>query len=403
MKISNRVIQISEWYNLKNNITKTVGFKSGDEFRELFSSSVGLHLRSDVPVGVCLSGGLDSSSIVSVLLKDFNKTDLNTFSAIYETGQSADESKYIYEYRPFLSNMFYAYPTHETLNTDLTCFIKAHAEPIPSTGPYAQYKVMELAKGKVVVTLDGQGADEELAGYHYFFGFFFKDLFKKLQLGKLCKEMFHYIVNHHSLYGIKTFLYFLLPEISKTNLRLNEKGYLIPAFANQFKSTNSISWNLYNSNTLNDALLDHFNYKLEHLLKWEDRNSMWFSLEARVPFLDYRLVEKTLATSSNLIIRNGTTKHILRSSMQGILPENIRIRKDKIGFDTPEDLWFKQPWWINLVTEMLESKSFKERTLVNPLIAKSMHSDHISGKINISKEIWKWVNLEMWFREYIDK
>ena len=220
---------------------------------------------------------------------------------------------------------------------------------------------MELARGNVVVTLDGQGADEVLAGYHYFFGFYFKELLKKWRLGKLSSEMFHYLIKHQSTYGLKTFLYFLLSQKSKTDLRVKERKYLNPEFVKKYQYNNSIAGNLYSSKNLKDALINHFEFKLEHLLKWEDRNSMWFSLEARVPFLDYRLVEKTLATSSDLIIKNGMTKNLLRESMIGILPEKIRRRKDKIGFDTPQDEWFREPSWIKLVTDILNSTTFSGR------------------------------------------
>jgi len=394
-------VRIKKWYDLRSNLKEP--FKSPEEFKEMLSSAVGLRMRSDVPVGVCLSGGLDSSSIVSILLKDYEKKDLNTFSAVYEKDQFGDETEYINEYKPFLKNMFFTTPTSETLQADLANFVKAHGEPIPSTSPYAQFKVMELAKGKVVVTLDGQGADEELAGYHYFYGFFFKDLLKHGRLGKLSIEMFQYLIKHHSLYGLKTFLYFLMPEKLKTRLRVNEKGYLNQEFVEKYQSGNSIAGNLYNSGSLHDALLDHFEYKLEHLLKWEDRNSMWFSLEARVPFLDYRLVEKTLATSGDLIIRKGMTKHILRESMKGILPEKIRMRRDKVGFDTPQDEWFKKPMWRNMISEILNSKSFAGRGMINPKAAINLFQSHISGKANVSKEIWKLVQLELWHRQFIDK
>lgn len=400
--IFNLQSSIKKWYDLRERVASTKGFSDPKEFLELFSSAIGLRLRSDVPVGVCLSGGLDSSSIVSILLKDYNKRDLNTFSAVYSKGQAADETQYINEYKPFLNNMFLITPSVETLQTDLTCLIKAHAEPFPTTSPYAQFKVMELAKGKVVVTLDGQGADEELAGYHYFFGFFFKDLLKQGQLGKLSTEMIQYLFKHHSLYGLKNFLFFLLPVKIKTGLRVKEKGYLNIEFVEKYKNYNSIAGNLYNSGSLNDALIDHFEYKLEHLLKWEDRNSMWFSIEARVPFLDYRLVEKTLATPGDMIIKNGITKSLLRQSMLGILPENIRIRKDKIGFETPQDEWFRIPEWNKLISDILNSRSFAERGLVNPKAALAILKDHLSGKKDFSKEIWKWLHLELWFREFID-
>jgi asparagine synthase (glutamine-hydrolysing) len=393
---------IKKWYNLREAINSTKGFSDPMEYRALFSSAIKLRLRSDVPVGVCLSGGLDSSSLVSILLKDFNKNDLNTFSAVYGKGQSGDETEFINEYKSVLKHMYFITPSAETLQSDMSCFIKAHAEPMPSTSPYAQFKVMELARGKVVVTLDGQGADEELAGYHYFFGFYFKDLLKQMRLGKLTGEMCHYILNHHSLFGLETFLYFLLPGSMKTTLRVEEIGYVNKIFANKYKAGNLVADNLYNSESLKDALIDHFEYKLEHLLKWEDRNSMWFSIEARIPFLDYRLVEQTLATSSDMIIKNGVTKHILRSSMKGTLPEKIRNRNSKIGFETPENSWFKEPTWNKMVSEILNSSSFAERGIVNPKETAKMYNMFLSGKKKLSKEIWKLVNLEMWFREFID-
>jgi len=400
LSIQQNQIRIEKWYDLRSNIKSS--FTSSDEFRELLSSAIGLRLRSDVPVGVCLSGGLDSSSIVSILLNDFNKTDLNTFSAVYNKGQTGDETEFINEYRPLLKNMYFTTPDAVSLEDDLVQFVKAHAEPIPSTSPYAQYKVMKLAQGKVVVTLDGQGADEELAGYHYFFGFYFKDLLSTGRISTLLKELYLYMKKHRSSMGIKSFVFFLLPKNIRTKARVNEKGYLNTDFVNLFNKTNSIAGNLYGSVSLNDSLIDHFEFKLEHLLKWEDRNSMWFSLESRVPFLDYRLVEKSLASPGNMKIKNGMTKHILREAMAGILPEKIRLRRDKIGFGTPQDEWLREPSWQNIVNEVLESKSFQSRNFIDSKIAKEQYQKHLSRNINISKEIWKWVHLELWFREFID-
>jgi asparagine synthase (glutamine-hydrolysing) len=392
----------NKWYDLRKQVANTQGFKTSQEFRDIFISAVGLRLRSDVPVGVCLSGGLDSSSIVSVLLQYYDKKDLNTFSAVYNKGQIGDESEYINEYSRFLKNMYYITPNEKSLEEDLIKFVKAHGEPMPGTSPYAQFKVMELAKNKVVVTLDGQGADEELAGYHYFFGFFFKDLLRHGQFIKLIKEMAHYLFKHKSFFGIKSFFYFLLPTKLRTRTRITTNGCLNQEFINRYKNIDNITGNIYGSGSLNEALLDHFEYKLEHLLKWEDRNSMWFSLEARVPFLDHRLVEKVLATSSDLVLQKGMTKHLLRESMKGILPDRIRKRRDKIGFGTPEDEWFRTPLWQRLIMDVITSNSFKERELIDTKKALKKYQDHISGKINASTDIWKWVHLELWFREFID-
>ena len=257
LSIKNSQLSINKWYDLRSNLKEP--FKSPDEYRELLSSAIGLRLRSDVPVGVCLSGGLDSSSIVSTLLADHNKKDINTFSAIYRSDQTADESKFIDEYKGQLKNMFYITPTSETLIHDLPDFIKAHAEPMPRTGPYAQFKIMELAHQQVVVTLGGQGADEQLAGYHYFFGFYFKELLKKGSLVKLTSEILHYLRIHCSSIGLTCFLFFLLPEKRRTAIMANEKGYLDPQFVRKhIKTNNSISGNIYGSSTLHDALLNHF-------------------------------------------------------------------------------------------------------------------------------------------------
>jgi asparagine synthase (glutamine-hydrolysing) len=402
LKIQSSKIKIQKWYDLRDRVSKAEGFRNPEEYRKLFSNAVELRLRSDVPVGVCLSGGLDSSSIVSVLIKDYHKKDLNTFSAVYEKGQIGDESDYINIYRSELSNMFYTTPNAESLHNDLLMFIKAQGEPIPTTSPYAQFKVMQLAKEHVVVTLDGQGADEELAGYDYFFGFYFKDLFRNLRLFRFFNEIYHYLMNHRSLFGVKSFLYFLLPKITRTKLRMNEKGYLTSEIQG-FNSHSVIADELYGSVSLQDALLNHFEYKLEHLLKWEDRNSMHFSLEARVPFLDYRMVEKILATSSDEMINKGMTKHILRGAMKGTLPEKIRTRIDKIGFETPQDEWFRTEIFKNFIRDILDSDSFRNRNIVDVKKAKLLFKKHLNKEINISKEIWKWIHLELWFRHFIDE
>lgn len=129
---------------------------------------------------------------------------------------------------------------------------------------------------------------------------------------------------------------------------------------------------------------------------------MWFSLEARVPFLDYRLVEKTLATPSDKIISKGMTKYILREAMKGTLPEKIRTRRDKIGFGTPQDEWFRTDSFKELITEIINSKSFSNRKIINATKANELFNHHLNKKLDISKEIWKWINLELWFRKFID-
>jgi asparagine synthase (glutamine-hydrolysing) len=398
--ITSKGFEIHQWYNLRDNLKKP--FANADEFREYFVDSLKLRLRSDVPVGACLSGGLDSSSIASTLLKEFDKKDLFTFSAVYEAGQTGDESYFIHLYNDQIKNMNFIRPDANSLFNEITDFVRIHAEPIPSSGPYAQYKVMELASKNVEVIIDGQGADEMLAGYHDFFGFYFKDLLYHKKINKLISEIFYYLLKHRSLFGLKSFLYFLLPSRIKIKARVLENGYLKKDFINKFKINSVITDKLLNAKSLNDALIDHFDYKLEHLLKWEDYNSMHFSIEARVPFLDHRLVEKILNTPADFIINKGMTKHLLREAMRGNLPEEIRLRKDKIGFDTPQDEWFRTEKWQRFISGILNSSSFANRNIIDENKAKKLYQKHLDRKVNISKEIWKWINLELWFREFID-
>lgn len=389
--IDNRLV-INKWYDLSKSIRNP--YQSPGEFRDLFTESIQLRLRSDVPVGVCLSGGLDSSSIVSTLAKKLGRQDVHTFSAVYGKGETGDESEFINMYRSELPNMHFVTPSAETLHSDYLDYIKTIGEPTPSTAPYAQYKVMQLAKEHVVVTLDGQGADEQLAGYHYFYGFYFKELLKQRQPLTFARELFYYLRNHKSVFGLKSFIYFLLPASMKASLRSGEHGYLNKDFQANYINTNQITDNLYGAENLQDALIRHFECKLEHLLKWEDRNSMRFSLEARVPFLDYRLVERTLATQSSLIIKNGMTKHILRQAMKGILPEAIRNRRDKVGFDTPQDKWFRTQVWQEQIWNVLNNKSLEQYLDLDK--CKSLYKRHLNNDLSIAKEIWKWINLAIW-------
>ena len=395
----NERFYFNQWYNVSEAVKQAEPFKRPEEFTNSFLESLKLRLRSDVPIGVCLSGGLDSSSIVSTLVDKYELKELHTFSAVYNKDDYGDESEFINEYKAILNNMHFTSPSSDTLYSDLEKFVDAHAEPVPSASPYAQFKVMELAKKNAVVTLDGQGADEILAGYHYFYGFYFKELFWKSRFLKLLKEVYFYLKIHKSLYGVKSLFYFMLPDFIKTNYRTDKASFLIKNFSDKYKNNNNVTKNIYASKNLNDALIDHINYKLEHLLKWEDRNSMYFSLESRVPFLDYRLVEGTIASLSSFKIKNGVTKYILRESMLGILPNKIRNRVDKIGFGTPSSKWFLEQRFEDYFFR-LHNQNNKIQSIVDTNKVKEIFRVHRDGKKDFSKEIWKLINLSIWFKKF---
>jgi asparagine synthase (glutamine-hydrolysing) len=389
---------VKRWYRLADRLNPGKAFKSPAEFLDLLSDSVSLRLRSDVPVGVCLSGGLDSSAIVSLLLNRFRLSDISTFSAVYERGQHGDEYDYISEYSDMIANMHFTTPDARSLADDLADFTAIHAEPVPNSGVYAQYKVMELARDKVVVTLDGQGADEIMAGYHYFFGIRFKDLAKQLRPFRLSSEIVQYLLKHRSVYGIKAMLYYMLPGSLKTIARVREKGYLKNDFYESCRYDSTVSRDLFSADSLTASLVDHFEHKMEHLLKWEDLNSMRFSLEARVPFLDHRLVERALSTSADLIIRNGMTKSLMREALKGVVPEKIRIRRDKTGFGTPQDQWFKDPGLREVIKEAISPDSLISRSFIDSEAARRIYSRYCNGGTGMEKEIWKWISLESWYR-----
>jgi asparagine synthase (glutamine-hydrolysing) len=399
--LKNNELKTFQWYNLKKKIGKNIAI-SPEEYRELFKDSLKLRLRADVPVGVSLSGGIDSSSIVSSLIKDFNLAELNTFSAVYGKDEPSDESSFIDEFKGMVKNMHYTYPDAITFYNDFESFIDAHNEPVPDIGPYAQFKVMELASKHVTVTLDGQGADEQLAGYHYFFGSYYLELLKTLNWWRLINENSSYLIKHKSIDAIKYAIYYALP----VNVQVKANANIFPSvsknFINSQKGNREINKMLYQPKNLNDLLFRHFEYKLEHLLRWEDLNAMHFSIESRVPFLDYRLVEATLNTPSKQKINKGDTKHILREALKDILPEKITNRKDKKGFSNPRDKWFRTNQFKNYIFKLIQSDSFKNRGYFDSEVALSQYQKHLSGSVDLSKEIWKWINLEVWFRKFID-
>jgi len=395
------VINVKRWYCLIENLSKP--FANPHEFEELFTDSVRLRLRSDVPVSLSFSGGLDSSSILSVLTNKLERKDIHTFSAIYGEGKKGDESEYINIYKDENVPMHFTYPTGESLLDDFTEFIGTHFEPVQSTSIYAQYKVLQMINQQgIKVTLTGQGADEQLGGYHYFFGQYFKELLNQAKIYSLLKEALFYTAKHRSFLAFQYLGYFYLSHGLQDRFALGKSKYLNKDFSDLYSKKDYLMMNLYSAKGLNDSFLNHFEYKLEHLLKWDDINSMKFSVETRVPFLDYRFVEHTLSLSPSDIIKNGTTKHYLREAMKGTLPEPIRQRNSKIGFSTPDNDWFRDIHFIKLINDILDSGSFINRGYINAEYASSLYKKHLRKELNISRDIWKWINLELWFRKFID-
>jgi asparagine synthase (glutamine-hydrolysing) len=352
-----------------------------------------------VPVGTCLSGGLDSSAITSLVLENKNVKNLHSFSAVYQKGQRGDESEFIEEYTNSNLDIHYTYPTSNSLLEDLQKLILSQSEPVPSTSIYAEYKVMELAKNNCTVLLNGQGADEILAGYHYFYGYYFRDLLKENRWGKFLNEIFQYSKLQRSGLALKYLAFSIYPRLLK---HYKNHAHLDSSFYNNcYNKDNAIFDNFYQSKSLKEFLINHFEYKFEHHLLWADKTGMYFSLETRFPFLDHNLVEKTLSLKSENYIKDGYTKAIMRDALIGILPEKIRLRRDKIGFSTPEMEWFKDVRLLKLLEEAIYSDSFKERGYFNQKNCQALIENFKKTKKG-TVDFWKWLHLELWFREYID-
>lgn len=390
------------WYRLRDELKEPLS--GPEDYRELFTSAVDLRLRSDVPVGVCLSGGLDSTSIAATIADQARRADVNTFSAVYGAGRKGDESAYINLFKGRLLNMRYTMPDEHGLLADLDDLTRTQCEPVPSASTYAQYRVMKLAHEHVTVTLDGQGADETLGGYHYFFGFFFKQLLRQGRMLRLLGEMKDYATLHRSAFGFKSLAFFLLPPGLRASARVAEKGYLhADLLRAQAGTAGDVTDGIYGSNSMREALLDHFEHKLEHLLKWADRSSMRFSVEARMPFLDHRLVERTIPMADRWFIHHGMTKHVLREAMRDRIPEAVRMRRDKVGFDTPEAEWFRTAPFRAFILDMLRSERFAARGLVDVQKFERIYDEHLHRRNDRSREIWKLIHLEMWFQHFIDR
>jgi asparagine synthase (glutamine-hydrolysing) len=394
--IKDNTLNFRRWYSLNDKNEEP--FKEPGEFFELLKDSINLRMRSDVPVGVCLSGGLDSSSIVSILKSTLPLDNIKTFSAIYGMKHRADESEYIDEVANNLPFSYKVKPTLESYLNDLDRLFEAHSEPFSTSAIYAQFKVMELAKGKATVLLDGQGADEYLCGYHYFYGYYFKELFRNWHLFKLMSEIVDGYRNTKSLLGISSFLYFSLPQFGKELFMSNQNNLLDTGFFNRNIRQSPIFNELYAGKSIHQTVINHFEYKLEHLLKWEDRNSMYFGLESRVPFLDYRLVEKALNTHYSQFIDKGWTKKILRDELKGILPDKIRLRKDKVGFATPEEIWFRDKSFISLYEKTINGNNDLGK-FINSEKLQLMMKEHFSGRVNHSSSLWRVFNLKKWMQK----
>ncbi len=325
VKPNNEVI-IKRYYSLENvkgNDIISVD-EAAEKFLDLFKKSIQLRLRSDVPVGSSLSGGLDSSGIV--MLIDALKQDgikQKTFSARFKDFAS-DEGKYIEKVVNACKSVeaYYTWPGAEEMESELDKIIFHQEEPFASASIFAQYKVMQLAKEKnVTVLLDGQGADEQLAGYLPYYRSYLNQLFNSDH--KLyTKEYKAYTGNHGTVFPVEDMT-------SKETVRMK----LGRVKQNIFGKDISKGSDFLKKQLLHDMQMSG----LKSLLRYADRNSMAHSREVRLPYLSHHLVEFVFSLPDSYKLNNGWTKFVQRKALESILPKEITWRIDKIGYEVPQN------------------------------------------------------------------
>ncbi len=402
LEIRNSKFEIRKYTNLEKdllsaegaNLNSPVKQKDIARFRRELIKAVTYRLIADVPVGTCLSGGLDSSTIVAIINKLLGERikesqsvgkKQNSFSAVFP-GLSNDEEKYINEVLKLKSlKSFKVKPTPEKFFEEIKDFIRTQEEPTISTGPYAQYKVMEEAKKHVKVLLDGQGSDEMMAGYLPYYFVYWRQLFKERRYWLLIREL----VSSSDIW-----MNFLKNRFRKP---VSVTLLLSKTFADRYAKE---TFSTVNDDLKKRLMEDVFYNSLPSLLRYEDRNSMHFSIEGRVPFLDFNLAEYIFSLADEAIIKNGWNKFILRQATTDLLPDIINKRRNKIGFTTPEYDWFMR--MKNRIYHLFLSESFSKRKYFNQPEVLKAFQQFIEGKNDDTMLFWRLLNVELWLREFFD-
>ena len=382
-------------------------------FFSLFEDSVRLRLRADVPVGVFLSGGLDSTAIICSMARVWpkhakGKNELYTFSFI---DKDFDESTYINDtIKQTNAKLIPIEKTANELYDSLQKVLWFHDEPVHSMTALVGFSLMELAiQHGVKVVLNGQGADEILAGYHSYRSNYWYTLISKGKIKKALSEIRKYSKFHNI-----PFKELLGYTVNKTvNTSMNTMQFVRQLkFLLKSEEIDNSSW--YCPELLKQTYVGQGNYDMtltgvlqESLEKYplplylriEDRNSMGNSVEARLPFMDYRLVSYVFKLNDEYKMNGQWNKYILRQAMKNQIPESVRMRVDKMGFPTPTKKWFSGPLF-EVTMDTLASQSFKENGIFNQSAIINDLKQHRKGAIDISDKLFDVLQLNIWMSEY---
>ena len=390
-----------------------------DELLSLLKDSLRLQIRSDVPLGGYLSGGIDSS-LVCKLASEFLDEPMPTFHGRFAEGPQYDESEYAKAMVDYAKcDYFEVIPTADEFVSDIPKLIEALDEPLAGPGLFPQYAVSKLAKEHVTVVLGGQGGDEIFSGYARYLVGYLEQALKGAILET--QEEGRHLVTLGSIVPNLTLLKQYTPllknfwgkglfeEMDARYFHLIDRSQgmndiLHPDRVDQFNEEQLFAdfQKVFNHPDTKSYInkMTHFDQKtlLPALLQIEDRVSMSVSLESRVPLLDRRIVELMTSMPPPMKFQNGRTKHILRKTVQHFLPDKILNRQDKMGFPVPLNEWMKGGTVRNFVADILLSRSSLERGVFRPEALHSMiDSQGVGGR-----QLWGALSLELWHLKFID-
>lgn len=378
-----------------------------EAFRALLFDAVRLRLRSDVPVGSSLSGGIDSSSIVCAVQaqrETLGLAEQHTFSARFDSAQH-DEGKYIdVVTRACGARRHDTWVHPEAFEAEFGALLYHQEEPIASTSPFAQWSVMRLAKvHETTVLLDGQGADELLGGYTQALGMFLVHWLRTGRLDRAVKLLWGSWQRFGSLREPLLFGgYYLLSPGQRD--RLAERYYgsgrlLARELHDRYAPAHAESIAPFGDGLRNELVRWQLTTQLPELLRYADRNSMAFGREVRLPFLDHRLAEFCYGLPPHWLLEGATTKAILRRAMEGIVPSAVLRRRDKLTYAPPQRSWAQGPLkgWL---LELLEGAERRREVFDAAAVASVREAFRAGGADVLS---WRVASTEAWFRQWIDR
>jgi asparagine synthase (glutamine-hydrolysing) len=401
---------LRRWYRLMPQNTKEEDLVR--KFRELFIDAVRLRLRSDVPVGICLSGGLDSSVIACVMARELGVRP-RTFSTVYSEKEYSEERFLDSVIDQVGASALKITPRDSDFIEVMSKIVMHHDEPIQMPGTYSQWHVMEMAGPHVRVLLDGQGGDEVIAGYNSFYPAYARSLILDLLRFNAGKEriedLLRLFLDQSKIGGtMKSLGRASLPSLRRRESTAWKDRVFTTLFRDkqerEIRKEQDIDIRLPDSLS-KEMYLQLTDRNLPMLLKYEDRLSMAFSIESRVPFLDYRLVEFCFGLPYHMKMKGITTKWILREAFRDILPEIVANRIDKKGFPTPLSLWMRGDVGKNMMST-IETASRVEGEfgyIFDFGSIQRLFNEHAKGIANHERILFRVFTTALWYLQWYSR